>query len=240
MTAPWRADRALRVHAAAALGAFSAAGALILLVPFLRYLDEPARSAALLAYLVPSSLGLTLSFALLPALMRCANLAPPASLARARLFAVGTTAACVIVVLALVGWLAPLANQAWRESIAGGGVPRGLRELTLPELWRYDGGLAPWITADAATREVRTRLAVIFAWPTALAVLGWRLGRHRSAAGIGAMTLWWAVAALSVAAVDPARHVERLAPWVLAPLVWLLAAWAFAPRRRQVRLPGAH
>jgi hypothetical protein len=226
--APWRHDAGVRRRTTLVIAAFASAGALILTLPYLRYLHDPPRGLVLLALLAPSSASLALSFALLPAGMLCGSVPETGLRARRRLYLVGLVCAVVALSLALIGWIGPIANQAWREAIFGRPIGRGIRELLLPELWGRDA------FADPGARnlvELRVRLALVFAWPASLAILGWRLGRHRRASSVGAMTFWWIFAAVMIVATEPTRHVGRELPWLLMPVVWVLAASALGPRK---------
>lgn len=228
--APWRHDADVRRPTTRIITAFAAVGILILMAPFLRYLHDPLRGTLLLALIAPSSLPLALAFALLPAAMYCGS--APAGVSRAfrRLYLVGLVCAVVALVLALVGWLSPIANQAWRETIVGRPLGRSIRELLLPELWRGDAFVEQG--AQNLGAELRIRLVLVFAWPASLAIFGWRLGRRRRTAGAGAMTFWWAFAAVTIGTAASARHIGRDLPWLLMPFVWVLAASALSPRSR--------
>ena len=228
---PWRHDADVRRRTGRIIAAFAAVGTVILMAPFVGYLHDPPRGMLLLTLLAPSSAPLALAFALLPAGMYCGSISAGASRARRRLQLVGLVCAVVVLLLALIGWFGPVANQVWRETIVGRPVGRGIKELLLPELWGRDT-LVEHGGARNLGAELRIRLALVFAWPVSLAIFGWRLGRHRRTAGAGAMTFWWAFAAVMIVAADPARHIGRDLPWLLMPLVWVLAASALRPRSR--------
>lgn len=101
MAAPWRAEHRLRGQSARIFTAFSIAGTAIVIVPFLRDLEHPARGLFLLPALLPASLGLSLSFALLPLSMSCAGTAGR-TVARPRLFVIGVATLVVLSLIAVV------------------------------------------------------------------------------------------------------------------------------------------
>lgn len=227
MAAPWRAAPAMRWSTKRTLTGFGTIGMLILIWPFLKYQDGSMRMALWLVALMPSSLPVALSFALLPAAMASAAVEPASARVRSRFFVVGITSAAIVYVALSVAWLGPWANQIWREAIAGASLDRGIHELTAPELWTAN---ARRYGQHALEVEWRTRLSLAIAWPAALARLGWRLGRHRRQVTLGAMAGWWIVAASLVAIMDPLRFWGRDVPWLLLPCVWLAIAWAVKPR----------
>ena len=127
MATPWRAAPAMRWSTRRTLAGVGTVGTLILLAPFLKYQDGSLRLALWLVALMPSSLPVALSFALLPAAMACAAVAPASARVRSRFFVVGVTAITIVYVTLSVAWLGPLANQIWREAIAGASLDRHSR-----------------------------------------------------------------------------------------------------------------
>jgi len=228
MATPWRAAPAMRWSTRRTLAGFGTVGTLILLAPFLKYQDGSLRLALWLVALMPSSLPVALSFALLPAAMACAAVEPASARVRSRFFVVGVTAITIVYVTLSVAWLGPLANQIWREAIAGASLDRGIHELAVSELWTAD---TRRYGQHALEVEWRTRLSLAIAWPAALALFGWRVGRHRGQVTVCAMAGWWIVAASLVAAMDPLRLWGKDVPWLLLPCVWLLIAMFVRPRR---------
>jgi hypothetical protein len=224
----WHAHPGERRRALRVLGVFTAIGAAILLVPFVKYVGRD-RSPLLFMALLPSSLPIALAFALLPALLRIAADAVPARRATARLRAIGVAGIAVALISLCVGWLGPRANQEFRSAASGRTLQPGLRELTLPELWSAD---ARRFGDHAVARERRTRASVAISWPVTLALLGWRLGRRGAHATTRTMAGWWLGAAVCVAVIDPLRTLLGPdVPWLVAPLLWMLVAVVVRPQR---------
>lgn len=215
------------VRVAAPVLAFGTIGTLALLVPFVRWAWERPDTIHLTPLIVPHALAVALPFTLVPAAMRLGAAAPPAAgSARSRRLAAFVAATVVITSLA-VGWIVPAANRAWRDGVAGRSLRPGLRELTAPQLAFGNAFERP-----ESQRELRTRALIAWAWPPALAALGWQIGRRRRAAGPLAMTVCWGMAGLVMGAVDESRHLARELPVALAPAIWLAVAMVLALRTR--------
>ena len=126
---------------------------------------------------------------------------------------------------------------------SSGPLPRGVRELSLPELLHAPASalsVATGVTSQHVREELRQRLAIAIGWPGALALLGWRLGRHRTEAGRLATVGWWAAIAVTALALlsTPLRHVSYLsaAPALFPATVWLAAAVALRPKTGRARV----
>jgi hypothetical protein len=229
------ADTPVEWRVSLAMIGFATAGTAILLVPFARWLTRPG-VAPFLIYVVPQALALALPFALLPAAVALGRAALDGSTGAARRRLAHVVAATAAVVVLHVGWIVPLANQEWRESMSGRRLSRGLPEHTLFELRAATP--VPGVPPALVEREVRRRVLIAVAWPAALAVLGWRIGRCGLAGSVWAQAFWWGFAALMIAVVDGWRHVSRDLPTALAPVLWLAIAALFRPRQLTVAPPG--
>lgn len=215
------------VRLAGTVLAFGAIGTISLLIPFARWAWERPDVAHLTPLLVPQALAMALPFTLVPAAMRLGATARPAlSSAPSRRLATFVVATVIATSLA-VGWVVPAANRAWRDGVAGRVLRPGLRELTAPEL-----AFGNAFERRDTHRELRTRVMIAWAWPPALAVLGWHIGRRRRSAGPLAMTVCWVLAGLVMGAVDESRHLARELPSALAPVVWLAGATVLTLRAR--------
>lgn len=140
-----------------------------------------------------------------------------------------------------LAWVAPTANQAFRVSLAGRPIPKGINELSLGELQRR---LSPPPSQSSASSQVRSlqwsyhrRLAVACA-PVALAVFALTLvrrgGRSRFALPLaGAVALSWYF--VSPASIGSADVPPFAAAW--APNVTLLAVSIAVRIRSLLRAP---
>lgn len=212
----------------AVLAAYAGLGAALQLPLFMSYADTTLvflRHAILLA---PALVGFSIPLAWLPVAMRAGVDARRFDTARQRWFLAGATFVCVLGLTALNGFVTPAANQAWREAIAGHDLAPGLRELPLPHLADAASTGVP-----TAARELRDKLVVSVAWPVALALFGWRLGRRYERLPRRSLMEWWALAAVLVAGVELVKHAPNYdqAPWAWPTFagLWVLAALALRP-----------
>ncbi len=221
-------------RAARALGLFSAVGTAMLIAPFFRHLPfGPPHAVRLVGYLTPQAVALAVPFALLPAAILLGAAATPEGAGRLRRRLCAVVAGIVLVTTINLAWVVPEANQAFRETsrtamgITTASLPRGVRELGIADLWH-----ARVVPPGAARGELHAKAAIAVAWPMALALLGWRLGRHRQSAPGGALLFWWIVAAALVVVSEPARHTPYLreSPYLVVATGWCLAA-PFVRRR---------
>ena len=239
--------RAVR-RGAGLLVRFACLGIGLLLVPFAPWIG--AKGTLFLRtvpYLLPSLAALSLPFALVPAAMALS--AGTHATARWRHRAtLGVAAVTTVVCLsALLGWLVPTSNHAWREAIAGRRLTlvsaADLREMSMLQLRAAAlGGLTAqrdtWSGAEAS-RELLRRTAIATTWPLALAFLGWRIGRHRSAVSVSALVFWWALPMAVFVGLQPALHGPASldirmfirTPEFVAAAVWIAIALALRPGR---------
>lgn len=220
-----------------------------------------ALAVQLTARAMPASLAATLAILLLPMALAVsvplALLTPPYARQASR----PAVAVCLLLALfaiANLGWITPHTNQVFREATArhnnqsppGFQQPRGLAELTAPELLalaRNDG-----YQGQAAMRVLHQRLVLIVMLPVCL-VMGEQARRYARARGrrSGATIAWavtagvWAVVTLGspVLAMLLATPYEIAVPrqyqmWLL-PFVSLAAASLLAHRARRFEQPTA-
>jgi hypothetical protein len=231
----WRATRVL--------GLFSAVGTVVLIAPFFQYLPSGSPQAARLAgYLTPQALALAVPFSVLPVAMVLGAAATHVSVGHLRRQLIAVVAGIVLVTGIAVAWVVPEANQAFRDAAGAavwkpaGSLPRGVRELRIADLWHARG-----VDPGTARRELHGRAAITLAWPLALAVFGWRLGRHRQSAPWVALLFWWTAAAAIVVVSEPARHTPYLreSPYLVVAAGWCLAALSLRPDRGTSWRPDA-
>ncbi len=184
----------VRRHAWTTLSAFVGLGTLVLVIP---YASAPAE---VMVYLVPSTLALSVPFAVLPLAMLLGTSTNRRS-SRRRL--VRFTVAVALVVFALQNWITPHANQAFREHMvfraaerAGQAAMyrppiRGLRELTLPEVFVESLSSSSAIASPSKVREELFRRITLPLVPVLLAIMGWGLARVSSSAGPMRLFGWW-------------------------------------------------
>jgi hypothetical protein len=224
----------VRRRAWIALASFVGVSSLLLLVP---YRLVPATAAA---YLLPSTLALTLPFGILPLAMLLGTSTDRGSSRRHLLrFAI----AVALLAFALHNWITPYANQAFREHLVfraaerAGRVAyyqppaRGVRELTLPELYTVSlPAFGIMASSEARVREEINRRLALPLVPLLLAILGWSLGSVSNAAGAMRLTGWWLFVCLTFGfAPDLGMTLER--SWNVPRLfgVWVpLVLWAAA------------
>jgi hypothetical protein len=167
---------------------------------------------------------------------------------------VRTTAISVVAMIALAGWVTPSANQRWRESVATSTVvegqrpasllPRGVRELTQPELFA-DRPPADLMGDDRnRSFEFHHRMAT-FLMPVCALAVGIAASKTASVLAFRS-TAWWVLCALvwSVSAAlarngfGSTADGESLMAWI--PSVTLLtiatlAQWLAPPCRWRPR-----
>lgn len=241
------ADWSTLRRGAVLLAGFACLGGGLLLVPFAPWLG--AKGTLFLRtvpFLLPSIAALSLPFALVPAAMALAAGTRPSTRWRHRA-TVGLAAVSATVCLsALLAWIVPTSNQAWREAVSGRRLTAasavGTREMSVLELRAAAlGGLTAqrdqWSDADA-TRELLRRTAIATTWPLALAYLGWRLGRHRPVVSMPGMVFWWALPMVVFVGLQPALHAPASldirtfiqTPEFAAAATWCAMALALRPR----------
>jgi hypothetical protein len=188
--------RDIRWRAWMTLSAFVALGTLVLAVPIL------GLPSALMAYWLPSMLALSVPFAMLPLAMLLGTSANRSGGLR---HLTRFTIAVALVVFALNGWITPHANQAFREQamrraveqageVAAYRAPsRGLRELTLPELFRVHFSTPGLASRQKMNEEVHSRVTLPLV-PVLLAMMGWGLTRASNSAGAVRLFGWWVFA----------------------------------------------
>jgi lipopolysaccharide export system permease LptF/LptG-like protein len=153
------------VFRAGAVSLFVMLAAMLLLVaPYLETTAqlERANRAVLVWYLLPSAFPLAVPVGLLFGLLWSVD---RVTISR-RVVLVAVMLATLVSAASFVtlGWITPAANQAFRTTVVGRPVERGLRELTLTEL---GGSVETRLTASVSTRQRRAeyhvRIAVSFA-----------------------------------------------------------------------------
>lgn len=235
LAVPWGLPRRdMRAIGATLLG-FTAVGlAPFVLVPLV---SGPLR-LAFVGMLAPAMAGVALPVALLPTAATIERRSRAAWQTRAPWLLAGVTFLSSALLVAHVGWVVPAANQLFRvravTAFQNGSVdlPRGVKELTLPELVG-DGtpaGTYPSVTAAARHQEAVLRVVLVTVWPAVFASFGWRLARYRGSRGALAVTGWWMLAVVTAllvsfgASLGPGRH--QLPPVLAAAATWLIAAAA--------------
>lgn len=183
------------IWSAAAL--FTMCGVLILFIPYLPFLS--GAGSHLLLYLLPSSLTVALPLALVPAAIVARRFGRAQGFELRALVARLTLSAMFLLVL-LLGWITPHANQAWREAVAPDGAValRGTRELTVPELLSAqppaERGL--WRPRDweGMRRTALVERTSVAAMPLTMGVLGLALARIRGRGWAAVMLASWVAA----------------------------------------------
>lgn len=216
--------------------AFLVAGCVTLFLPFSAWWANRGWTFVPLAFaLLPTMITLSLPFALLPGALALGSPAAGRGTWRARI-ALATTVLLVTCAL----WTAQAsvipATTSRFERVLRVSSPTTPEALNAPVL-RLAGlaTIAKW--GSSSVNESHRRAATTFVWPTALAVLGWRIGRHRRKGGAVAATGWWlAAVAVGLAFQPVATPFNSLHPmtWWQTPefsaaAVWLAMAVAFRP-----------
>ena len=129
-------DRCALVRTGAWCVAIIIAGTLVLAaVPFLSFVEAGRPDAVKLAiYLVPQALPLSIPLGLTLGVIW--GMGRSGVSLRSRVAVLLAAAALSAASFAILGWLAPSMNQAFRVAIVGTDVPKGAHELTLGELRR--------------------------------------------------------------------------------------------------------
>jgi hypothetical protein len=187
----------LRGRAVGVYAAFSVATTAVLL---LAYGDLVTTTRAVL--LLPATLCLALPLAIVPAsilLLATSDCEPH----EVRQYLLRLSGGTTLAMLLLVGWVTPIANQMWREDtfarrqaegIHLGSPARGVRELTLVELW-LDGGADAFAPPRARAREKHARVIVALS-PIVMLVVGLSFARRGRAGTLRAVLVWLAVPAV--------------------------------------------
>lgn len=200
---------------------------------------------ALLSMLAPAMLAVTLPVALLPTAATIERRARGRWPARAPWQVATLTLALMVLLAAHLGWVVPATNQQFRvrsvSALAGRGadLPRGLKELALPELLgaRTPSDVYPTVTTSSRRQEAALRVALMTLWPGIFALFGWRLARRRGSPGARSLAGWWTLALVSAllvsfgASLGPGPY--QLPSVAVIALTWLLGAAALR------RLPEA-
>lgn len=190
----------------------------------------------MLATLLPSSVVLAVTCAVLPAALLVAatrDLDAPRS--RHGLAAVTTLLTAALFVGS--GWVVPLSNRSWQHAVAARVrrpvPPPGLRERSLTELV-----VSPGSAPTAAVRhEIRSRVVIPLLWPAAVSFLGWRLGRRMTVASPSRIFIAWltgtgTMVTLAFASLAGFRFEDVD---LICASLWLLAALAARPRGAETR-----
>jgi hypothetical protein len=219
------------------IDAFAAVGALLLVYIW----HASGGPMGMVGFLLPSQLTLALPIAVAPACIVLLNSRwQPFEARRAMLRVVTIT---VLAMVVLTGWIAPNANQRFRESVVAvqshsegsvkSPVRRGMRELTLPELWASTAPREPLVHGDyGRSLELHNRLSVML-MPFCMMAVGIAASRGRRAIAVRCVA-WWLVCGgvwLFAASVASARIAaggaeEPLLAWAPTAIMLILAAVA--------------
>lgn len=218
---------------------YAAIGLVVGLAPFVLAPGAfgPMR-AAFLATLAPAMLAVSLPVALLPTTAAIERRAHGRWPERAPWLAATLILASMVMLVAHLGWVVPATNQQFRvrsvSALAGrrAHLPRGLKELTLPELLgaRTPSDVHPTVTTSSRRQETALRVTLMTLWPSTFALFGWRLARRRGSRGSRSLAGWWGLAIVTAllvsfgASLGPAPY--QLTGVVSMALTWLLAAAA--------------
>jgi len=193
--------RALR-RTVGASAAITSVGTVVLMVPFLKYLSRGRSGSVELAlYLIPQALPVSIPVGLTFGILW--GLGKVAGSPRSRTLIVLLATLASVASFTTLAWVGPIANQAFRVSMIGHPVPKGVNELTLGELRRL---------LEPGTVEQRP-----FAAPANLRSLA--LTYHSRAALAGAPL----VLALFALALTRRRQYGRIVPL----LAGCLAIWGY-------------
>lgn len=224
----------------------------VLIVPIVA---GPAR-LAFLAWMAPAMLAVSLTVALLPTAAVIQRRSRHGWATRAPWLLAAVTLASMVALLAHIGWVTPLAKQAFRvrslvasatvAAMSGPdgdvrgrrtaehraqGLPRGVNELTLTELLSTatPERVYPQVTPLVRRREAVLRFALVTVWPVAFALFGWRLARHRRTLGVLGLSGWWTLAVITSLTVSFGgfeSSPRQLSAVATAAVAWLVAAAA--------------
>ena len=196
---------------------------------------------AFLAMLAPAMMAVAIPVALLPTAAAIERLAWGRWDVRAPWLTAATTLASMVILVAHLGWVVPATNQQLRvhsmSALAGrhADLPRGLKELTLPELFSDESpaDVYPMVTTSSRRHEAALRFALMTLWPAIFALVGWRLARRRGPSDTRSLAGWWVLATVSVVLVSFGASLGQ-GPYQLPSVVAMAATWllaAFALRR---------
>ena len=221
---------------------YAAIGLVVGLAPFVLApgVFGPMR-LAFLAMLAPAMMAVALPVALLPTAAAIERLARGRWDVRAPWLTAATTLVSMVILVAHLGWVVPATNQQFRirsvTALAGrrADLPRGVKELTLPELISVETppGVYPVVTASSRRHEAALRVALMTLWPSIFALVGWRLARRRGPRDTRPLAGWWVLATVSVLLVSFGASLGQ-GPYQLPSVVAMAATWllaAFALRR---------
>lgn len=233
---PWDLPRGDGRAIAITFAAYAAIGLVAGLSPFvlIPIVSGPLR-LAFLATLAPATLAVALPVALLPTAATIEQRSRESWPARGPWLVGALCALSMGALMAHVGWLVPAANVEFRTRAASAAAgrewapPRGVRELTAPELtgWVESADVGGDVTSATRRQEAMLRVTLATLWPATFALFGWRLSRYRGTRTTMGFTAWWCVAVVTVLVVSfgmlgPGSH--RLPSVVAVAVTWLLAA----------------
>lgn len=221
---------------------YAAIGLVVGLAPFVLApgVFGPMR-LAFLAMLAPAMLAVTIPAALVPTAAVIERLARGRWHVRAPWLTAATTLVSMVVLSAHLGWMVPATNQQFRirsvSALTGrrADLPRGLKELTLPELIGVatPSDVYPVVTTSSRRQEAVLRVTLMTVWPSVFALFGWRLARRRVSGGTWSLAGWWVLAVVSALLVSFGASLGQ-GPYQLPSVVAMAATWllaAFALRR---------
>lgn len=226
--------RDVRWRAWMTLVTFATLGTLVLAIPMRAWAPRD-----LLLYLLPSTVTLSIPFAMLPLAIL---LGTSANRDVSRRHLARLTIIVALLVFALHNWIAPHANQAFREHVTmrraaeAGRLAeyrpprRGLGEMTLREVFCLSLLTPSAIASPPKVREELFRRMSLPLVPVLLALMGWCLTRVSSSAGPLRLFGWWVFASITYGfASSLGMTLERSWSTPREIAVWLpLALWSVA------------
>lgn len=213
-------------------------GTVLLVAPFMRYVLDARRDAvSILLYLIPQALPLSLPVGLTFGILW--GLGRATASHRVRLVLALALAASVVS-FSMLAWVVPAANQAFRVSVAGHNLRKGLRELDLGELRGGGTGHAARLVA----LEYHKRWA-LGAAPLTLAVFAVAIARRQrwgrlAPVVVGCLTILGYYATMASAETAGRREAMAVLTAAWAPnLVAWTSSFALLVLRRPPNQPEA-
>lgn len=213
-------------------------GTVLLVAPFMRYVLDARRDAvSMVLYLIPQALPLSLPMGLTFGILWGFGRATTPH--RVRLV-LALALASSVVSFSMLAWVVPAANQAFRISVAGHSLRKGLRELDLGEL--RGGGTGH--DAHLVALEYHKRWA-LGAAPVTLAVFAVAMSRRQrwgrlAPLVVGGLTILGYYATMASAETAGRREAMAAITAAWAPnLVALTASLALLLVRRRLNRPEA-
>jgi lipopolysaccharide export system permease LptF/LptG-like protein len=202
----------------------------LLEIPALSHLPPPtwhvsyADRAKLLLYLVPQALPIAVPIAFTLAILRGWTGRTTSPRSSGAILAIGF--ACSLAMFAMLAWIVPTSNQAFRVTVAGHDLAKGLHELTLGDLSRQVALELPPFEGHSSIRQLATEYHVRWALACttfvfalfSLAVIP-RRPAGRTIGGLAACGIYFAYYITVFDGTEPLRaRVGSLPPFAIA---WL-------------------